>query len=390
MKYSIWLFLLLSLLSCQKQNYSVEEAVGLPGNAPAISHTAATVFEEFLADVQVEHRIPGLRMLVHDPMTGFWAGNSGFARIEDEVNMGLGNEGCPADAFGLAIAVAAWQQQALGVLVLETPITDILPGSYTKHLPKASEITVEHLLRHQSGLPDYVRLPNFVHEAFNNLNGELKPEEFLKFFKGEDVDFSPGTSVAYSRTNTYLLALILEALTDQPHQEIVQQQVLIPAGLSSTYYLSEENYPATPLQMNFYFDRRSDGKLENATGVLHARLPQLYGEGAFMGLYDMKLLLENTLNGTLVGGTIINEMQNFTSTSKGFAQGAGLQRLTTPFGDAVGVRGEGIGSYLGAWYFPVEGITFIVEANIGTLGNDQLREELLRIEEDAIVRIFAN
>jgi len=390
MKYPICLLLLFSFFACKTQDFPAEEATSLPGSAPAVNHAAAAVFTEFLEDARTEHRIPGLRMLVHDPVAGFWAGSTGFARLEDEVAMGLGQEGCPADAFGLAISVAAWQQYGLGVLALETPITEILPSAYTEHLPKAGDITVEHLLRHQSGLPDYTALPNFVHEAFNNLKRELKPEEFLKFFKGQNGEFAPGAEVRYSRTNTYLLALVLEAITEQPHQEIVQQQVLIPAGLTATYYLNEENYPATPAQMNFYFDRRSDGKLENATGVLQARLPQLYGEGAFMGMYDLKLLLENTLNGTLLSQTLISSMQSFTATGKDFAQGAGLQQLTTPFGEAVGVRGEGLGSFVGAWHFPNEGITLILEANVGTLGSERFREALLRIEEDAVVRIYAN
>ena len=103
-------------------------------------------------------------------------------------------------------------------------------------VPRASEITVEQLLEHRSGLPD----------ANNTawIDGRLVKNRFLEFTVEEIVAvarhlypnlmFEPDTDHLYSDTGYNILARIVENVSGTNFQAFVQHNVLDPLGLSET------------------------------------------------------------------------------------------------------------------------------------------------------------
>jgi CubicO group peptidase (beta-lactamase class C family) len=91
---------------------------------------------------------------------------------------------------------------------------------------------VRHLLLHTSGLPDYVGLL-----ARGNVDYEDRttPAEALAALQQvEALDFEPGTKWAYSNTNYFLLAGIVECVAGQPLPEFAQQRIFGPLGMENT------------------------------------------------------------------------------------------------------------------------------------------------------------
>ncbi len=115
-----------------------------------------------------------------------------------------------------------------GKLTFQTDVADLIEG-----FPYAG-ITVDHLLRHQSGLPDYMGL------MMNKKNWDPKKIatnddviELLKRIKPA-VLFPVGTEYRYSNTGYLLLASIIERVSGLEFGEYLEQHVFTPAGMSDT------------------------------------------------------------------------------------------------------------------------------------------------------------
>lgn len=83
-------------------------------------------------------------------------------------------------------------------------------------LQNAQSITLRHLLRHQSGLPDHPHMPAFqVAAAARIAAGQqaFGPTDLLEFMTEQDALFEAGTAWAYSDTGYILLGLVIEKVT---------------------------------------------------------------------------------------------------------------------------------------------------------------------------------
>jgi CubicO group peptidase (beta-lactamase class C family) len=117
-------------------------------------------------------------------------------------------------------------------LSLEDSIQKFFPG-----LPY-SGVTVQTLLNHRSGLPNYVYfIPN------------SKKWDKKKYVTNDDVltilynekparSFAPNRNFSYSNTNYVLLAMIIEKVTGMKYSDYLQQQFFDPLGMKHTYVYS--------------------------------------------------------------------------------------------------------------------------------------------------------
>lgn len=83
-----------------------------------------------------------------------------------------------------------------GKVSLDAPITKYLPDLDTR----GKTITVEHLLSHSAGLPNYTATPGYL----DGLTRDLKPTELVELVAGRPLEFEPGTIRPASPTLTRL------------------------------------------------------------------------------------------------------------------------------------------------------------------------------------------
>lgn len=120
---------------------------------------------------------------------------------------------------------------ALPVMILvdrgELKLSDLA----VKYLPEfnegaRTEITLEHLLTHTSGLPDQL-------ENNHELRARHAPlSEFVKGAVRTPLLFAPGTHYHYQSMGILLAAEIVERATKTPLPEFLQQHVFAPLGMS--------------------------------------------------------------------------------------------------------------------------------------------------------------
>ena len=138
--------------------------------------------------------------------------------------------GCDTNTFRLSHSMTK-TVTALGIgllkdelgLDLSRKVTDIFPEyEYTdKRFP---DMTVEHLLTMQSGVP------------FSEL-GTVTESEWTATFIGSELSFAPGEKFHYNSMNSYLLAQIIAKLSGEGAADYIAKRIFAPLGI--TNYLWE-------------------------------------------------------------------------------------------------------------------------------------------------------
>lgn len=93
-------------------------------------------------------------------------------------------------------------------------------------------VTVEHLMTHTAGIPDYPELPAWwaIHRE------EVSTGQLVELFKGLPHAFAPGTDWLYSNSGYLVPGAIIEAVFGMSYGEFVSRHIFAPLGMSSTFY----------------------------------------------------------------------------------------------------------------------------------------------------------
>lgn len=137
------------------------------------------------------------------------------------------------------MSVAMLRLHERGELDIDAPIAQYLPN-----LPEADRMTPRQLITMTSGLPDYVPNPEFQSAFYADVFGAWTPEQLIELGIAQQRPFAPGENWDYSHTGIVVLGQVIERATGKPLAEVLSEEVLIPAGLTSTYSEQTAAIPA--------------------------------------------------------------------------------------------------------------------------------------------------
>jgi CubicO group peptidase (beta-lactamase class C family) len=139
-----------------------------------------------------------------------------------------------APATPLAIGSMTKQFTATAVMLLAQRGKLAVNDSLTRYLPdypvRGRTITIEHLLTHSSGIPDYATTPDWP----AHLADTLTPDALIASFQDRPLDFEPGARYAYSNSNYVLLGRIIEKVSGLPYADFLEQNIFAPLGMRDT------------------------------------------------------------------------------------------------------------------------------------------------------------
>jgi CubicO group peptidase (beta-lactamase class C family) len=111
-----------------------------------------------------------------------------------------------------------------GRLTLDDPLARWVPG-----LPGWSqEVTIDQLLHHTSGIPDYTKL---LLDAGFQLTDQATQGDAIAALAGVDLTSPPGSRFAYSNSNYVLLAEVVQAAAGQSLPEFARGRIFEPLDL---------------------------------------------------------------------------------------------------------------------------------------------------------------
>jgi len=112
-----------------------------------------------------------------------------------------------------------------GRLTLDTRLNEILP-----QFPEyAKRISIQHLLQHQSGLPDYEPLVSLDRQPRIRDQGVVNLLQQIN-----QLDFEPGTSYHYSNSGYAVLTVIVETITGQAFETFLEERIFNPSKMSQS------------------------------------------------------------------------------------------------------------------------------------------------------------
>ncbi len=124
--------------------------------------------------------------------------------------------------------------------------TDHTINKYLPGYPAGDKITVEHLLTHTSGVPNFTDLQTFD-------QGKHLPKttaQLVESFRPYGAEHEPGTELTPSNSNYVLLAAIVEKVSGQSFDAFIASDVLAPLAMTATEFGITEEQQALGLEFN--------------------------------------------------------------------------------------------------------------------------------------------
>jgi CubicO group peptidase (beta-lactamase class C family) len=132
-------------------------------------------------------------------------------------------------------------------------------------------ITIQHLLTHTSGIPEYV--------TTFPLQKPASPAQLVAAFERKRLDFAPGTKFSYSNSGYVLLGFIIEKASGGSYSEFLQRVIFGVLHMSNTGY--DQNFPPLPEHATGYklpWEKADfvDMSVPFAAGGLYSTVDDLY------------------------------------------------------------------------------------------------------------------
>lgn len=186
-------------------------------------------------------------------------------------------------------ALAIMQLYEQGLLSLDDSLTDLIPELSAN--AGWSAITIQHLLSHQSGIPDYINdVPAYFYsEEANSM------EVLAVLATGPALEFTPGSSQQYSNSGYFLLSEIVSRISHKSFADYMDKHIFQPLGMANSYILDRagKRRPGDALSYGRY--ELLFGKLWLAPGA-SSQVSSLNDFAAFfLGLTDHKVVKKSTL-----------------------------------------------------------------------------------------------
>ena len=252
-------------------------------------------------------------------------------RVRDEVRVG--------SITKTVIAAITLQLVGEGRLRLKDTVERWLPGM----VPNGAAITIRMLLKHTSGIFDYVADADWLASALADPYRSWSPQELVAVATAHPAMFPPGQGLAYSNTGYILIGLVLENVTGQPVQDLVSERVIRPLGLHRTSFATSAGFRGPYAHGYFPPSLTGDGYLDTSSWS-----PSIaWAAGALVSTApDLARFYQALLSGRLLSPALLRVMTG-TVTSPAYAGigiGLGIWSVETPCGTVWGHEG-GIPGY---------------------------------------------
>ncbi|MEN3303839.1 MAG: D-alanyl-D-alanine carboxypeptidase [Micromonosporaceae bacterium] len=193
--------------------------------------------------------MPGLFAEVRDG-GAVWRGVSGLADVSTGAPMQPGFEHRIGSLSKTFVATVLLQLVGGRRLGLDDPI-----GRYVSDLVPAdlgASVTIRMLLQHTSGIGDYAAgLFRSLDDIARYQYQTFSPQQLVALGLSLTRTNAPGAGWSYSNTNYILAGLIIQRVTGFPVEAEVARRILLPLGLTHTYFPGTVPYLIGPHSLGY-------------------------------------------------------------------------------------------------------------------------------------------
>lgn len=246
----------------------------------------------------------GCVMLRHaDGSVQRWA--QGYADLPNERENRHDTRFGTASAGKAFVAVGVLQLVEKGLVRLDSTIGEALPIDW-KAIDR--EITVEQLLTHTSGIPDY--FDESVMSEYEELWVDFpnyrvrRNADLLPLFIDKPMMYPRGERFQYNNTGFVVLAMIIEQATGMEFDRYLQENVFAPAGMADTGYFELDRLPRNCANAYIWDEARG----EYRTNIYCIDAKGTGAGGAFTTMGDVLNFWDALLNHRLLSAEMTQRM----------------------------------------------------------------------------------
>ena len=205
-------------------------------------------------------------------------------------------------------ATVILQQVDEGKLTLNTLLKEYFPK-----LPNANKITIEDLLRHQSGLVNITQSKDIMSWISKPQTRKQMMDRFIK----NGTEFEPKEKSEYSNTNFAILSYIAEVIDKKSFDRILEDRIVKPLGLKRTEF-GRAIKPNNNEAQSYYFKNDKWNFID-----LHTHMSAPMGAGAIVSTpSELNIFYTNLLSGKLTSNS---SLKNLMKIEKG--KGLGIMQF---------------------------------------------------------------
>jgi CubicO group peptidase (beta-lactamase class C family) len=270
-----------------------------------------------------------------------------------------------ASVTKLPTAIAMLRLVDRGVVALDQPLADLLPPDQRPRALTAA-VTLHHVLSHTSGLANYHDGADPASFAANwdrlPMYHVRRPADMVSLLLDVPAIAAPGERYEYNDAGFVLVGLAIEAVTGQPYEKVVAQEIFEPAGMVDTALEALDHEPAR-LATGYVTDPSApQGWKSNVFSVTAVGMPD---GGMISTPTDLARLIDALLRGRLLSPALTAALmrpQGPPSASEAYGYGC---RLTVENGrvTTIGHGGSDPGVSANLVHYLESGITIAVVCN---------------------------
>lgn len=305
---------------------------------------------------------------------------TGFADLANEVPNSLETKFASASAGKVFVAVGILQLIEQGIIKLNDTIGKILDIDL-KNIDV--EVTVEQLLNHTSGVPDY--FDESVMDEYEELwvdypNYKIRHNsDLLPLFINKPMMYPKGEKFQYNNSGYVLLAMIIEKVTGMYFDQYLKENVFDVCDMKSTGYYELDKLPSKCANNYIYCDDTKDFR----TNIFSVDVKGTGAGGAFITVKDIVRFWINLIDGKLISKELVSTMLSKKSgdgidSEEGY-YGYGVWIIDNPNGkDLTYFQGCDPGVSFISEYNPNNNIISVLVSNYG----DNVWKEMRKIREN--------
>lgn len=272
------------------------------------------------------------------------------------------------------VASVSKQFTVSAILMLAADGRLSLNDDVRRHIPELPElpatVTLEHLMRNTSGLPDFLEM---LRLGGVGLDMHIGRERMLELVcMNRHLNFPPGSRFLYCNTNFLLLGVIVERISGQTLAAFLKQRIFQPLGMSRTT-MTRETDSLVPGLASAYL-QGPDGQYRRASHAFEQG-----GEGGMVStVEDLMIWSRHFDNPLLKPADLSDQLTAATALNNGSASpySRGIERGQLATMATIGHGGLWPGFKTEFLRIPQQGLTVVVIANCGSLEPYRMAREV--------------
>ena len=336
-------------------------------HAGAVATTTADAIDSAAQRSHSRFGIPGMSVAVLLGGRLVYAKGFGLADVASQA---------PADAQTVyPLGSIGKQFTAAGVLALAQAgrigLADPVARHVPEHWPHGDAATLEHLLRHTSGVREFFSVPEAA-ALIEDPRGTI--DELMAIVAREPLVFATGSRWSYSNSGYHLAARAIEKRTGQPYEAFLGATFFEPLQLPSLHHCGPA--PQPPRDATGYARRRGAIVVAPWENMNTAR-----GDGGLCGnAVDLARWTRQLARGQALPAKVSAQMTRPTTTTDGAAMPYGMGLALLPLDGRPRVSHSGaIGGFsaAAAWY-PNDDLAIAVLTNLAFVPAEAIERDIAR------------